>query len=211
MRTFPYAKVVTVAIFLVTLFVLSGDDVVSYLRGFMEGSVLGPLAFVVLLVAAVVLVPIAALPLVPFATGLFGPFFTGVLSVIGWTLGALIAFLIARHAGRPLLRYIVSLESVEKIETRIPKDASFLGVVLLRMIIPVDVLSYALGLLTLMPLRSYLLATLIGVTPFSFLFAYAGDAILSGSYLKLFGIMLAGGLIVLAVYRAYKKRYGIRR
>jgi uncharacterized membrane protein YdjX (TVP38/TMEM64 family) len=41
------------------------------------------------------------------------------------------------------------------------------------MAIPADVLSYALGLLVMMPYTHYFLATLIGVTPFALIFAYA--------------------------------------
>jgi len=41
------------------------------------------------------------------------------------------------------------------------------------MAIPVDVLSYTLGLFTSISFSRYLLATFIGVIPFAFFFAYA--------------------------------------
>ena len=42
------------------------------------------------------------------------------------------------------------------------------------MIVPVVILSYALGLFSKMKTRDYVLATLIGVSPFDFVFAYLG-------------------------------------
>jgi len=42
------------------------------------------------------------------------------------------------------------------------------------MTVPVDVLSYVLGLFSRMKSAPYFFATLIGVAPFAFVFAYAG-------------------------------------
>ena len=50
----------------------------------------------------------------------------------------------------------------------------FLTVVFFRMVIPVDGLSYFLGLFSKMSFKSYTLATVIGITPFALVFAYAG-------------------------------------
>ena len=62
---------------------------------------------------------------------------------------------------------------VEEIEKMIPDEHIFWSLVFLRIALPVDVLSYALGALTTIRLRVYLLATLIGIVPFAFIFAYA--------------------------------------
>jgi len=60
------------------------------------------------------------------------------------------------------------------LEKKIPKENLFLGIIFLRMVIPVDILSYALGLFSKIKTRDYLLATIIGVSPFAFIFAYLG-------------------------------------
>ena len=61
--------------------------------------------------------------------GDFRPPPTAVLSVIGWTIGAGIAFLAARHLGRPILEKFVSLEAVDAMTDRIPEDTRFLVIV----------------------------------------------------------------------------------
>jgi len=68
----------------------------------------------------------------------------------------------------------VSLDKIKKFEASFSSEHIFWAVVLLRLSVPVDVLSYALGLFSTMSVRSYLFATLIGVTPFAFIFSYTG-------------------------------------
>lgn len=177
----------------------------------MGQGLVGPAAFVVLLVLGVALAPLTVLPAVALAASLFGVFWTAVLSVLGWTVGAAIAFLLGRHVGRPILKHFVSLERIAAFEKRIPQNAEFWGIVLLRMVTPVDLLSYALGLFSAVSFRTYLFATIIGVTPFSILFAYAGGALHSGSYLALGGAILIGLLLFFITFRGYARRYGTRR
>lgn len=137
-------------------------------------GVLGMTAYVMITIIAIVVAPISTLPLMPLASMLWGWPLAGVLSIIGWTIGAQIAFSIARRFGKSFIEKIISVEKLKTIEERIPKRQLFWSVVFLRMTIPVDVLSYALGLFSQMKSSTYFFATLIGVTPFAFVFAYAG-------------------------------------
>lgn len=139
-----------------------------------DESALGMAAYVALTIFAVVIAPVSTLPLIPIASAMWGWVISGMLSVVGWTLGAQIAFFLARRFGKPFLRKIISLEKLEKYEKRIPEENMFWTVLFLRMAVPVDVLSYALGLFSRMKSVPYFFATLIGVTPFAFVFAYAG-------------------------------------
>lgn len=195
------SHLISLALFLFALFILSSDDVVNFFKGYMEGSVWGPLAFIGALIAAVVLAPVTVVPLIPLAGSVFGPFWAGVLSVIGWTLGAIAAYLLARYIGKPIVKYIVPLESIEKFEARLSGQATFWGLVALRIVVPVDVLSFAVGLFTRMPLYPYALATLIGVTPFSFIFSYGGTALAEGSIGRLVTISVVGLLLFFVVLR----------
>lgn len=152
--------------------------------------------FVFIMFLATVVAPLTTLPLVPLIAPVLGPFTTGLLSIIGWTLGAVVAFLIARHAGRPLLGKLISLEAIAQYETYIPQHARFWVIVMLRMMIPVDILSYALGLLSTVPLLEYTVATVIGISWFAFAFAYLGDAAIEQNYV-LFAAIGALSLIIL--------------
>lgn len=142
-----------------------------------KNTLLSHSAFVALLVSATVFAPVTVMPVIPMVAPMFGPFVTGVLSIIGWSLGGIVAFLISRHVGRPLLTKFVSVEHLEAIVSRIPTRVQFFTIILIRMSMPVDITSYALGLVQSVSFTHYTLATIIGVSWFSFAFAYLGDAL----------------------------------
>ncbi len=139
-----------------------------------EGGAMGVIGYVLITIVAVVVAPISTLPLMPIATVLWVWFWAGFFSIVGWTIGSQIAFYLARRFGKSFIRRITSIEKLKEIEDRIPQHHLFWSVVLLRMTIPVDVLSYALGLFSHMKSNTYFISTLIGVTPFAFILAYAG-------------------------------------
>ncbi|MBI5913417.1 TVP38/TMEM64 family protein [Candidatus Azambacteria bacterium] len=135
----------------------------------------GALAYIVLGIVATVVAPLSSLPFLPIVSLLYGWFWAAIFSIISWGIGSFIAFWLARKYGKNIVRRFVSLERVEKIEARIPKEHFFWTVVLLRIIIPVDALSYALGLFSTITTREYMLATIVGITPFAFVWAYFGS------------------------------------
>ena len=160
------------------------------------------LVFVGILVLATVIAPITVLPVVPMVAPVFGPFLTGVLSILGWTIGALIAFLLARHAGKPLLGKYISLSSIEVYEQYLPSEVRFLTIVMLRILVPVDVLSYTLGLFSTISVLQYTIATAIGVSWFSFAFAYLGVAAFEKN-IYLFATIGVLSLVVLGLSARY--------
>ena len=81
----------------------------------------------------------------------------------------------------------------------------FMSVVLLRMVLPVDVLSYALGFFSDISLWRYTTATIIGIAPFAFIFAYAGDALTSGKYIVFAALFLLVLLFSFIGFRYFKK------
>lgn len=166
---------------------------------------LGPFIYMGVVMISIVIMPINTMPLVPFATKLWGPIPAALYAIIGWTIGAVIAFFIARYLGRPVLQRFVSLEKLERWEKQIPQNIEFIAVVLLRMAIPVDILSYALGVFTKISIHKYMLATLIGVAPFSFIWAYAGNALILGNYLAGAGLLLFIAIALLILRRFLKR------
>lgn len=138
----------------------------------LQSGVVGMLGYVVVTVVAVVLAPVSTLPLLPAAVAAWGPFVAACLSIVGWTVGGVLAFLLARTFGRPLVARIVNMEGVDRLARKLVGPQPFFTLVGLRMLVPVDVLSYAVGLCIPMRTMTYTLATLIGVTPFGFIFSY---------------------------------------
>lgn len=167
--------------------------------------VLGAAMYLVLVVASVVLLPFSSLPLLPFAVKIYGVVPTALLSAAGWWTGCLIAFQIAR-LGRRYLERVTSMDAVDRLEEKIPDDVGFGGIVVLRMILPVDVVSFALGLLKRLRLRTYAAASLVGILPFSFVWSYAGGQLGTGQYLS-FTLVVAGTVLALLVVRRIWKAH----
>lgn len=164
----------------------------------------GAAIYIALLATSVVLLPFSSLPLLPLAARIFGVWLTALLSIVGWWIGCLIAFQIAR-LGRKYLEKITSLEAVDRLERKIPPDIGFAGIVILRMILPVDVTSFALGLLKNLPFSTYAIASLIGIIPFAFVWSYAGGELERGAFLSSALIFIAMTVAVLVIRRLWQR------
>lgn len=166
-------EIISIAIiFLIFSYIIQIN--LEYFENLVSNDLIGMLVYVLIEIASIVIAPVTTLPLVAVASNLWGWVLTGILNVIGWMIGAWIAFLIARKYGILVVKKFISIGKVHEIEKRVPKEHLFWSVVLFRVIIPIDILSYALGIFTKMSMRSYLLATLIGMIPFAFAWAYFG-------------------------------------
>ncbi|MEO7402544.1 MAG: VTT domain-containing protein, partial [Burkholderiales bacterium] len=128
---------------------------------------------------------------------------TALLSAAGWWAGCLIAFQIAR-LGRPYLERYTSMKAVDRLEARVPDDVGFGGIVVLRIILPVDVVSFALGLLKRLRFSTYAAASLVGILPFAFVWSYAGGQLGAGRFLSFAAIVAAMTAVVLVVRRLWK-------
>jgi uncharacterized membrane protein YdjX (TVP38/TMEM64 family) len=188
----------TAALVLVALGIWQWEWDASWLEGWIgEHRVLGAGIYAAFVAASVVLLPFSSLPLLPLATRSFGVVLTALLSAAGWWAGSLVAFQIARF-GRRYVERIASLEAIDRLEQKVPRDLGFGGIVILRMILPVDLVSYALGLLKRLAFRTYAVASLIGILPFAFAWSYAGGELGAGRWLSFALAALGIGAAVLA-------------
>jgi len=176
---------------------------IELIQSLMINDALGILVYFLTQVGAIVIAPVTTIFLVPVAANLWGWVFTALLSIFAWTVGATIAFLLARKWGVPLIRHFVSLKSIYKIERKIPEEHIFITIVFLRMVIPLDILSYALGLFSKVKLSTYILASVIGMAPFAFVFSYMG--VLPFEY-QLIGWGLAGIAILIGIYFIFVRK-----
>ena len=187
------------------LFILSSYFVrenIEFVQNLIGNNFLGILIYISISIVAIVIAPISMMPLVPIAANLWGWFYSGIIHIIGWFIGSLIVFWISRKYGVPLIKKFVSLEKINKLESKIPKENLFLDIVLLRMIIPVDILSYALGLFSKVKFKTYFLATIIGLIPFAFAFSFLGTV---PFYYQLIGFFVIG-LIIVLIHEFYRKK-----
>lgn len=172
-----------------------------------EHAVLGAAVYLVAVAASVVLLPLSSLPFLPFAAHLYGVWLTALLSAAGWWAGSLIAFQVAR-LGRRYLERLGSFEAVDRLERRIPEDIGFGGIVVLRMIFPVDIVSFALGLLKELRFSTYAIASLIGILPFALVWSYAGGALQAGRFLTFAAVaagMTAAVLVIRRLWHAWQR------
>lgn len=154
----------------------------------------GVFLYIVLNILDAVLVPGATLPLIPVAAHVWGSVLAAIVTTIGWTAGSLIAFLIARQWGYPFVKKLTSTDRLKRLKKYIPEDL-FWSIVLLRLVMPMDVMSYVLGLFTDISWSKYALATALGLTPSAFVLAYLGK--LPNAYEL---IMLGVGVVVAVAY-----------
>lgn len=137
-------------------------------------GVLGIFVYIFISAATTVVAPLSSVPLMPLASNIWGPVSTALASVLGWWIGAIVSFYISRKYGRVLVEKIFSKEKLDVIEKKVPEKNIFWSIVLLRMVVPVDLLSYVLGLFKPISWKVYIWATLVGTIPFAFVFAYLG-------------------------------------
>lgn len=180
-------------------------DSLTFLQGVVrESNGWGMILYVFLLATAVV-VPFFNFPAFLLAGALWPPLVAAGLGVVGWSIGAALVFYIVRIVKKPLLQKFISLNKIEEYEQRISHVEKFWNVVLLRIFVPVDILSYALALFTRIPFPRYILATIVGITPFAIIFSYGGYTFAQGKYF-LFMTVIGLALIALMVGSALVKK-----
>ncbi len=157
---------------------------------------IGMIIYTIIVILSIVIAPVSVMPLIPLASKLWGWPLAGLLSIIGWTIGAVIAFLLARKYGVPLVAKFIPMKKIYKLEKMIPENNLFLTIIFFRMVVPVDGLSYFLGLFSKISFKSYTLATIIGITPFAFVFAYAGGL---NIYYQLGALAIAFLIFIIAI------------
>lgn len=162
-----------------------------------------PLVYIALLAVSVVISQIPNVPLAIAAGMLFGTFYGGLYSVIGGMLGSLACFTIARFLGVAFLKKIFGKIPVF---TEHCKESHLGLLIFLTRLIPFfsfDLISYCSGL-TNIRTRTFLLATLLGMTPMTFLFSHLGRVIMfqSSTTLILNSVML--GVFLLVPFLAQK-------
>lgn len=164
---------------IITVFVIAELIAHKYslqISGFIKNRELFGQLFFVGMAALAVIIPVwSNMFLIPISVVAFGSLTTALLCILGWWIGSVISFFIARMYKDWLLHKYSSLKNYQFIDSYIPKNRTILSLIFLRMTIPVDVLSYALGLFsTRISWKHNAVTTLIGITPFSFIFSYIG-------------------------------------
>lgn len=171
-----------------------------------RAGALGPLLIIVLMMVSIVASPIPSAPVALVAGAAYGHVAGAVYVAIGSELGALVAFIIARYIGRDHVeRWLGDKAGFGLLGSQ---NLLMLTVFASRLLpfISFDAMSYAAGLSRLRLWR-FLIATLAGILPASFLLAHFGAEAMSGDFgtaewiIIGLGLMTAAPLLVAALWR----------
>ena len=173
-KILPFLEFLIIISLFILLSYLTQRNIV-YLQDLIGTSFQNMIIYVFIFTASVIIAPINSEPLIPLASQLWGWQIAGFLTLIGWSIGSLIAFLIARHYGVRIVKKFVSLKKVEQFQKIIPQENIFWSIVFLRLTIQVDILSYVIGFLSNISAKKYFIASLIGFAPLAFILAYIGE------------------------------------
>jgi uncharacterized membrane protein YdjX (TVP38/TMEM64 family) len=171
----------------------------------------GPLVFLLLYAAAVVAaVPGSALTVA--AGALFGSVLGVIVVIHAATLGASLAFLIARYVARDTIARRLSSNATFQRLDRLTEEHGAVIVALTRLVplFPFNLLNYGFGL-TRVPFRTYVLWSYLCMLPGTILYVVGADAFTEGLAQGrvpwgLVGAFVAAGLILTVLVR-----YGRRR
>lgn len=136
---------------------------------------LGLVIFTLVDILSIVIAPVTSIPLIPLASNTYGVLVTAIFYSIGGIIGSIIAFWIGRTYGKGIVKKIVSIEEAEEVSEAINKKNLFFSLILMRIIVPADVLSYALGIFTRVGYGIYISTLIIGTIPGAFYFSYIGS------------------------------------
>lgn len=162
--------------------------------GFFAGII-----FVLLVILEVVIAPIP--PMILYIAGgfLFGTFTGGLLALLGNLIGAGIDFKIARNFGREFVEKRVKQKTRQRFDNFSEKYGAWtLFILRLNPFTSSDLFSYLSGL-TKMKMRTFLIATGLGLLPLVFIQTYLGETLIKNNpFLSL--ILIIFSLIYLLVF-----------
>lgn len=188
--------------------ILARGDVAALQDYILSFGAWAPVVSTLLMVLQAIAAPLPAF-LITFANGLaFGAFWGGLLSVFGASVAAAVSFGLARALGRGPVEALVGGTSLESADHWFARYGAY--AVLVGRLIPVlsfDVISFAAGL-TRMGFPGFLLATIVGMAPATFVYAYLGDH--APQYVEalflVFGVVIAATLVAAYLRRRRGKR-----
>ncbi|MBA4115670.1 MAG: TVP38/TMEM64 family protein [Rubrobacter sp.] len=162
-----------------------------------------PVVAALLMIFQALVAPLPAFVLT-FANGLaFGTFWGGMLSLGSATLAAAMSFWLARALGRGPVEALVGKAGLESSDLWFERWGVY--AVLIARLVPIlsfDVISFAAGL-TRMGFWGFLVATVVGAAPATFVYSYLGGR--APQYVQVllvaFGVVIAGAVVAAIVRR----------
>ena len=164
---------------------------IDNLKAFLGGTgIFAPVAFILIQILQVVVAPISHYAMMAASGAIFGLWAGTLLNYVGSSIGSIIAFLLARKYGRPLVNRIVSKKIMDKYESVIQKVGPFgLFLIYFLPVFPDDEIIYLVGL-SKMSFKNFLGATLFGRVGGAFGMAFVGATLAAPTKIGIIIILL---------------------
>lgn len=156
--------------------------------------IIGALVFVLVSALSAMLAFFSSAVLVPVAVQVWGLWGTIGLLWLGWIVGGVLAYTIARTAGRPMVARLVNAELLARYEARVSDHAPLGLVILFQLGLPSELPGYLLGLARYAPER-YLLALAIAELPWAIVTVMLGTTLLA----RRVPVLIAVGVVAAAL------------
>lgn len=192
-----WTKFLKAALVVVVLIAFFGTaiqiDLARFETWMRERGALGPVLFGLAMIIGIVISPIPTSPLTLISAKLFGVWGGMALSLVSATLGAFVAFYIARCLRD---RFLSRYPDFVRWQRLLPQDATAMAVFLLRL--PpspaFDAVSYLSGLTRISPYH-FGLATFLGMIPVTFTLCFFGAVLPSAWFWPLMAALALWGLL----------------
>lgn len=161
-----------------------------------ELGLIGPVAIICLIAIAIIITPLPSAPIALVSGALYGHTFGTLYVVLGALSGALLAFMISRKLGYDYINRKLHQKIPEKI---IGSQNTLMMIVFFTRLAPFisfDVISYAAGL-TKLTVGRFIIATLMGIIPISFILAHLGSEVKDGEIESIAMALLFLGFLTL--------------
>lgn len=136
-----------------------------------EMGIWGPLALIFLNIMQVLVAPLPGYPIIFVCGVLFGGFWGAIYANLGIVLSGLIAMMLARVYGRPLVARFVEETSLQRFERILESNSVWVWFLIL--FLPTGDLPYFVAGLSRISIRNYLIALCAARLPFTFVITYA--------------------------------------
>ncbi|WP_224246301.1 VTT domain-containing protein [Hyalangium gracile] len=158
-----------------------------------EHPVRGAVLFLLLSALSAMMAFFSSAVLVPVAVHAWGKLACALLLWLGWILGGVSAYALARFWGRPVVRRLTSARGLARYEEGISRHTPWGLVLLFQLAVPSEIPGYVLGLARY-GVRRYLAVLALAELPYAVGTVYLGESILEQRTLVLLGL---GALAIL--------------
>ena len=170
-----------------------------------QHPVMGAALFVVLSALAAMLAFFSSAVLVPPAVYAWGAVGCTALLWLGWMLGGLASYGLARRFGEPVMRWLAPGKSIERYQEKIRDETSFGFILLFQLALPSEIPGLVLGLARF-PVERYLLALAIAELPYAIMTTLLGASFVKRDFRLLIALGAVAAITALFLGRTLRRQ-----